>query len=142
MDMKPNVKLGSNILIFMVLIFVINEALKFLILKDLIFDHNTLLGPWVIVNKLTLYSMFGFYPVMLLMGQNNERFLTSVLLVFGSSAVVCTGGYLLRWLLPEYALNNIPRAAIYQLYLGLLMLGILGRFGKFELKESDKDGEN
>lgn len=142
MDMKPNVKLASNILIFMVLLFLTNEALKFLIIKDLIFDHNTLLWPWVIVNKLTLYSMFGFYPAMRLMGRHNERFATSVLLVFASSAIVCAGGYLLQWLLPEYALNNILKSAIYQLYLGMLMLGILGRLGKFELEEKDNNGED
>lgn len=139
-NIEPNVKLGSNLLIIIGVIFIVNETLRYLLLHEVGFDNRNLLGLWLISHKLMVFSYFAFFPLGRLMGRYNEKFGISFLMVAASAFIVGAGGYIVKWLIPEYALNDILRAAVSQFYLGITLLGVLGRLGNFEYKESNNDG--
>lgn len=133
-NIEPNVKLGSNLLIIIGAIFVVNEVLRYLLLHNVGFENRNLLWFWLISHKLSIFSYFAFFPASRLMGRYNKKFEISFLLVATSAFIVGAGGYIVKWLLPAYALNDILRAAVAQFYLGITLLGILGRLGNFEYK--------
>ena len=133
-DIEPNVKLGSNLLITIGVIFIVNEMLRYFLLHEAGFENQNLFWLWLLSHKLMMFSYFAFFPASSLMGRYNEKFGISFLMVVASAFIVGAGGYIVKWLIPAYALNDILRAAVSQFYLGITLLGVLGRLGNFEYK--------
>lgn len=141
-NIEPNIKLGSNLLLIIGAIFVVNETLRYLLLHEAGFENQKLFWLWLLSHKLMMFSYFAFFPASRLMGRYNEKFGISFLMVAALAFIVGAGGYIVKWLIPAYALNDILRAAVAQFYLGITLLGVLGRLGSLEYKESSTDGKN